>query len=80
MRVSAERIVEPALGVSTSNWIAPPYNRWGFRNVDKVAFDVEAFPPNGIAMGAADDEHHIMPRRRHSPAAGRSRVTHPPPG
>ena len=26
------------------------------------------FPPNGIAMGAAGDEHHVMPRRRHSPA------------
>jgi CubicO group peptidase (beta-lactamase class C family) len=32
-----ERVVEPRLGVSTSNWIAPPYNRWGFRHVETVA-------------------------------------------
>jgi len=29
----SERVVEPKLGVSTSNWIAPPYNRWGFHHV-----------------------------------------------
>jgi CubicO group peptidase (beta-lactamase class C family) len=46
MRVSPERIVEPALGVSTSNWIAPPYNRWGFRNVDKLA-RTETIPRGG---------------------------------
>jgi hypothetical protein len=26
-----------------------------------------AVPANGIAMGAAGNERHIMPRRRHSP-------------
>lgn len=42
----AERIVEPVLGVSTSNWIAPPYNRWGFRHVDAVA--ATATIPRGL--------------------------------
>jgi len=31
-----ERVVEPTLGVSTSNWIAPPYNRWGFHHVQDL--------------------------------------------
>jgi CubicO group peptidase (beta-lactamase class C family) len=32
----SERIVEPTLGVSTSNWLAPPYNRWGFHHVQDL--------------------------------------------
>jgi CubicO group peptidase (beta-lactamase class C family) len=32
----SERVVEPKLGVSTSNWIAPPYNRWGFHHVQDL--------------------------------------------
>lgn len=31
-----ERIVERTLGVSTSNWLAPPYNRWGFHHVQDL--------------------------------------------
>jgi hypothetical protein len=32
------------------------------------ALDLEAFPANGIAMGAAGDENHIMAGCRHAPA------------
>ena len=36
--------------------------------VAERALNLEAIPANSIAMGAARNERHIMPRRCHSPA------------